>query len=154
MKVKAFCLMMLVACNWACAQTTAMLPNKTAHLSRKMIVQSSSAQVSLGKVDLVVTPLTHKGNLYHGTYQIKVFLYDYKNEKGTLKMEAPKDSVFNLSKGIPMRFTGKATNIKTGEVKVVTGKATPSTIDRGTVMVSIATDNGLMVFNTSYRFVK
>src|SRR5215210_5484062 len=33
------------------------------------------------------------------------------------------------------------------------GKATPSDADRGTVTFSISTDNGEMVFNTSYRFL-
>src|SRR5215210_2594301 len=33
------------------------------------------------------------------------------------------------------------------------GKATPSDADRGTVTFSISTDNGEMVFSTSYRFL-
>ena len=152
MKVNAFCFIMLVACNCANAQLAAILPNKTAQVNRKMFVESSSTQVSLNKVDLIVNPLTHKGNYYLGSYQIKVFPYDYKNEKGTLKIEASNDSVFNLSKGISLSFTGKATNTKSGEVKVITGKATPINIDRGTAMVSIVTANGLMVFNTTYHF--
>jgi hypothetical protein len=119
-----------------------------------MFVDSSSTKVSLGKVNLIVNPLTHKGNFYLGAYQIKVFPYFFKNEKGALKMEASKNSVLKLSKGIPMNFTGTATNNKTGEMKIVRGKATPLTIDRGVAMFAIITDNGLMVFNTSYHFAQ
>ena len=56
--------------------------------------------------------------------------------------------------GIPVKFTGTATDNKKGKSKVITGTATPSTHDKGSVTFSVQTDNGLMAFNTSYHFGK
>ena len=133
------------------AQTCAMPVKKAAVISPMMFVDPSSTKVSLGKVNLIVNPLTHKGKFYLGVYQIKVTPYFFKNEKGTLEMVASDDSIHKLAEGIAMEFTGKATNDKDGTQKAITGKATPTTKDHGTATFSIATDNGLMVFNTSYR---
>jgi len=128
------------------------LANKPGSIHRVMIVDPSSTRVSLGKVSLIVSPLTHNGKVYIGEYQIKVMPYFLKNEKGTLELEASDDSMREFMGGSPIKFIGKATNSKKSKPKIIIGKATPSTNDRGTVTFSIVTDNGLMVFNTSYHF--
>ena len=57
-----------------------------------------------------------------------------------------------LDEGKPADFTGTAINSADGTAKAVTGKATPSDTQRGAVTFSISTDNGPLVFNTSYHF--
>jgi hypothetical protein len=46
----------------------------------------------------------------------------------------------------------RAVTRKDGKIHVVLGKATPPSGDRGSVTFSIITENGKMVFNTSYHF--
>ena len=53
-----------------------------------------------------------------------------------------------------MTFTGKARSNKTGKLKVITGTATPSEKDKGSLIFSLETDNGPMVFKTFYHFAK
>ncbi|MEA3186956.1 MAG: hypothetical protein QOD99_786 [Chthoniobacter sp.] len=118
----------------------------------KLIVHPTSTTVSLGKANLTVDPLVHEGEFYTGDYQLKVVPYFFKSEKGKLKLEASDDTVHKLLEGVAVKFAGTATSSKEGEVKVVVGKATPSTKLRGSVTFSIVTENGPMVFNTDYHF--
>ena len=119
-----------------------------------MFVDPSSTTVSLGKVRLNVSPLSQKEAAYTGNYEIKVTPYFFKSEKGGLLLVPSGDLVAALAQGKAVEFTGKATNHANGKSKVVRGKATPATADRGTVTFSIPTDNGEMVFNTSYHFAR
>ena len=122
-------------------------------VTRKLFIDPSSTSVALrGKASLIVSPLTHRGGNYVGTYQLKVRPYYFKSEKGTLLLAASDDSVRKLQAGTAINFTGKAVTRKDGKTHVVLGKATPSSGDRGSVTFSIITDNGKMVFNTSYHF--
>jgi hypothetical protein len=121
-------------------------------VTRKLFIDSSSTSVALGKASLIVSPLTHRGGNYVGTYQLKVRPYYFKSEKGTLLLAASDDSVRKLQAGTAINFTGKAVTRKDGKTHVVLGKATPSSGDWGSVTFSIITDNGKMVFNTSYHF--
>ena len=120
--------------------------------SRRMFVEPSSSSVALGRANLVVTPLCVNATSYAGKYQLKVTPYFFKSEKGTLILAAPEVSTEKLAAGNPVEFTGKATNTGNGKVKAITGKITPANKDCGAVTFSVSTDNGLMVFNTSYHF--
>jgi hypothetical protein len=121
-------------------------------VTRKLVIDPSSTSLTLGKVSLVVSPLTHRDGNYVGSYQLKVRPYFFKSEKGTLLLAASDDSVRKLQAGTAIDFTGKAVTRKDGKTHVVLGKATPSSGDRGSVTFSIITENGKMVFNTSYHF--
>jgi hypothetical protein len=101
---------------------------------------------------LIVSPLTHRDGNYVGDYQLKVRPYFFKSEKGSLLLAASDDSVRKLQVGRAIDFTGKAVTRKDGNTHVVLGKATPSSADRGSVTFSIITENGKMIFNTSYHF--
>lgn len=121
--------------------------------TRKLFIDPSSTSVPLrGKASLIVSPLAHRDGNYVGDYQLKVRPYLFKSEKGTLLLAASDDSVRNLQAGTAIAFTGKAVTRKDGKIHVVLGKATPSSRDRGSVTFSIITENGKMVFNTSYHF--
>jgi hypothetical protein len=121
-------------------------------VTRKLFIDPSSTSLALGKASLIVSPLTHRGGNYVGTYQLKVRPYFLKSEKGTLLLASSDDSVRKLQAGTAIGFAGKAVTSKDGKTHVVLGKATPSSGDRGSVTFSIITDNGKMVFNTSYHF--
>ena len=130
--------------------------NSTAETSNpvawKLSIDPSSTSVALGKASLIVSPLTHRDGNYVGDYKLKVRSYFFKSEKGTLLLAASDDSVRKLQAGTAIDFTGKAVTRKDGKTHVVLGKATPSSGDRGSVTFSIITENGKMVFNTSYHF--
>ena len=121
-------------------------------VARRLFIDPSSASVALGKASLIVSPLTHRDGDYAGDYQLKVRPYFFKSEKGTLLLAASNDSLRKLRAGTAIDFTGKAVTRKDGKIHVVLGKATPSSGDRGNVTFSIVTENGKMIFNTSYNF--
>ena len=87
LKATVFCIMMLAACNFASAQATAIIPNKAGFSIPRLFMDSCSSNVSLGKASLIVNPLTHAGKRYVGVYQLNVFPYFFKNEKGTLELK-------------------------------------------------------------------
>ena len=124
----------------------------SAPVTRKLFIDPSSTSVALGKASLIVSPLAHRGGNYMGTYQLKVRPYFSKSEKGTLLLAASDDSVRKLQAGTAINFTGKAVTRKDGRTHTVLGRATPSSGDRGSVTFSIITDDGKMVFSTSYHF--
>ena len=154
LKFSAFGLVMLSVANWAAAQTPAAPPDQPQPMNRRMFIDPSATTVSFGKASLIVNPLTRKGKLYVGDYQLNVVPYFFMSEKGALELEASDDTMHKLLAGIAAEFTGKATNNKNGKPKIVTGKAIPSSNDRGSVTFSVETDNGPMVFNTSYHFAE
>jgi len=131
-------------------------PNSTAERSgavtRKLFIGPSSASVALGKASLIVSPLTHRDGDYVGDYQLKVRPYFFKSEKGSLRLAASDDAVRKLQTGTAINFTGKAVTHKDGRTHIVLGRVTPSSADRGSVTFSIITDDGKMVFKTSYHF--
>jgi hypothetical protein len=118
----------------------------------RLFINPSSTSVKLGKANLTVSPLIAQNNTYLGDYRLKVVPYFFKSEKGRLVLAAPQDSYRRLTEGEAVEFSGVATNQKNGKTKVITGKITPSTVDRGQVTFWVATDNGKMEFNTVYHF--
>jgi hypothetical protein len=132
-------------------------PNLTAETSdavtRKLFIDPSSTSVALGgKASLIVSPLKHRSGNYVGDYQLKVRPYFFKSEKGSLLLAASDNAVRKLQAGTAINFTGKAVTRKDGRTHIVLGRATPSSGDRGSVTFSIITDDGKMVFSTSYHF--
>jgi hypothetical protein len=124
----------------------------SAALARRLVIDPSATSVALGKANLIVSPLTHRNGNYVGNYGLKVRPYYFKSEKGSLLLAASDDSVRKLQAGTAVNFTGKAVTQKDGRIHNVLGKATPSSPDRGSVTFSIVTDDGKLVFSTSYHF--
>lgn len=142
------------AANATQAQTPIPTASPAELAARRMFVDPSSSSVSLGKARLTVSPLSHKGGTYSGDYQLKVVPYFFKSQKGSLVLTTSEDLIRQLAQGETVGFTGKATNITDGTYKLVKGKATPLSEDKGVVAFSIQTDNGEMVFNTTYHFAR
>jgi hypothetical protein len=133
------------------AQAVAPL-SKSGSAIPRLFIDASSSTVSFGRASLTVDPLIYKSRLYLGDYQLSVFPYFFMSEKGRLELGAPDDTMQKLLGGTAVAFTGKASNNKQGKPKVITGKITPITKTQGSVTFSVVTDNGLMIFNTSYHF--
>jgi hypothetical protein len=121
-------------------------------ITRTLLIDPSSASIASAKASLIVSPLKHRSGNYVGDYQLKVRPYFFKSEKGSLLLGASDESVRKLQAGTAINFRGKAVTRKDGKTHTVLGKATPSSGDRGSVVFSILTDNGTMVFDTSYHF--
>ena len=130
---------------------TASPQGDVAKANPKLYVDVRSSGVSLGKATLNVDPLFHRGALYTGSYQLGVVPYIFLSEKGKLELDAPEDTMKKILGGVAVTFTGKASNDKQGKPKVITGKLTPADGSHGSVTFSVQTDNGPMVFNTSYH---
>jgi hypothetical protein len=111
----------------------------TAFSSRRLFIDPSSTSVKFGKASLTVTPLLPRDNAYVGDYQLKVVPYLFKSEKGRLFLAAPPDSYRQFLSGSAIDFTGTATNKKDGKIKMVKGKITPVSGDRGHVTFSVMT---------------
>jgi hypothetical protein len=118
----------------------------------KLFIDQSASSVSFGKAYLTVEPLIHKGELYVGDYKLSVVPYFTMSEKGVLELDASNDVMRKILAGNPTAFTGKASNNKQGKPKIVTGEITPTAKTQGSVTFSVQTDNGPMLFNTSYHF--
>lgn len=147
------CLVLLSVVAVQAESQTVTFPTSNPKLAnRRMFVDPSSTSLAPGKASLVVSPLIYQKQTYAGDYQLKVVPFFYKSQSGKLSLAAPDDSVRRLATGLAVEFTGEAVNRKDGKIKVVKGKITPLTEDRGTVAFSIATENGELVFNTSYHF--
>ena len=145
-----FSLLLLFLARLAGAQTPAPPSSSPTPANRKMCVDPSESSVSLGKAYLTVNPLVLNGKLFVGDYQLKVVPYFFMSETGALELNVPSA----LSGTTPAAFTGTASNNKHGKPKIVTGRIIPSTHTQGTVTFFVETDNGRMVFNTSYHFAE
>ncbi len=93
-----------------------------------------------------------QGKVYVGNYQLKVIPYFFMSEKGVLQLDAPDEELQKLLGGAAVAFTGKATNNKNGPPKIISGKITPATKTQGAVTFSVQTDNGRMIFSTTFHF--
>jgi hypothetical protein len=118
----------------------------------RLFVDPCSAPIPFGRVSLVVSPLRYTGKTCVGSYRFKVFPYFFKNENGTLVLDASDGLIKTLMSGGPVRLVGKATNAKDGKVKNIVGKAIPGINQKGKVTFSINSEFGLIIFNTTYHF--
>jgi hypothetical protein len=98
-----------------------------------------------------VSGLTRDGGAFVGDYQIKVAPYFFKNETGKLTMLISDASLAKLTGNSAVEFTGRATTDGTNKSRPVRVKAVPTTRLGGALMISVATENGALVFDTSYK---
>jgi hypothetical protein len=98
-----------------------------------------------------VSGLTRDGGAFVGDYQIKVAPYFFKNETGKLTMLISDASLAKLTGNSAVEFTGRATTDGTNTSRPVRVKAVPTTRLGGALMISVATENGALVFDTSYK---
>jgi hypothetical protein len=148
--VFVFLLLGGISCSYAEGSNSTATSNAA---TPKLFINPSSTSVPFrGKASLIVSPLTHRNGNYVGDYKLKVRPYYFKSEKGSLLLVASDDVVRKLQTGIAIDFSGKAVTYQDGRTHIVLGRVTPSSADRGSVTFSIITDDGKIVFKTSYHF--
>ena len=119
----------------------------------KIVIEPSSASLTGGNATLTTTALNRKAGSYVGDYQLKVTPYFFKSEKGKLSIHVSDEMLRKLINGDAVSVTGKATTSGTAETRPITVRAIPLSSDRGSVTVAVLTENGKLVFNSSYRFL-
>jgi hypothetical protein len=119
-----------------------------------MEIEPCSASLAGGKAKLTTTALRREVAKYVGSYDIKVRPYFFKSEKGTLSFNVSDESMRTLTKGTAVDFAGRAVTSGTGKSRAVKVKVTPAGagLANGDLTISIATENGELVFITAYAF--
>lgn len=120
-------------------------------IASKLLVAPSSSQLAGGTAKLVVGVLSRDNSSYTGEYRIKVFPYFFKSETGKLLIRVSETSLRKMIEGDATSFAGRAITDGTGETRPVTAKVLPAAGDHGALTFTVATENGPLVFNTSYR---
>lgn len=123
----------------------------TGRVNSKLFVAPSSSKLAGGTAKLVVGVLSRDDTSYTGEYQIRVFPYFFKNESGKLLINTPETSLQRMIGGDTASFAGRAITDGTGETRKITAKVRPAASDHGALTFTVATENGPLVFNTSYR---
>ena len=99
--------------------------------------------------------LVRKNGTYASSYTANVFPYVFSNEKGTLAITLPDESLRKLERGEPVEFSGRAVNTD-GEERRIEGKATPDGTAgglKGKIKVRVFVSKRIeLIFNTGYRF--
>ncbi|MGI8431673.1 MAG: hypothetical protein ACR2MW_05190 [Chthoniobacterales bacterium] len=98
--------------------------------------------------------LRREGDNYVGNYRLKVFPYFFKSEKGRLSIRVSKPTLRRIRRGRAIIFAGQASAEGTALTRKIAGKATPSGKNAGALDFTITTENGPLVYKTSYRLVK
>jgi len=153
MNLRLATLGLLIAVNpWGAGGETAPAAKKSVPSLRKLFVEPSSSSLAGGTARLVLPALTRQPGTYVGDYQLKVTPYFFKSEKGKIVMIVSDQSLLKITQSVPVEFTGKAITAGTNKTRPITVKATPSASDRGALVITVKTENGPLVFATSYRF--
>ena len=120
----------------------------------KLTLVPSSTSLAGGKVRLATTELRRAAGKYIGEYQLKVVPYFFKSETGSLMITASDEALRTLAAGTAVIFGGKAVTAGTGKTRNIKVKATPAGADatKGSITISIPTENGELVFESEYTF--
>jgi hypothetical protein len=122
--------------------------------SRTLVVETSSMPVGGGKATLTIGALQRVATGYSGDYEINVFPYIFKNEKGKLAIVVSEEARAKFNQGKSAAITGTATtNGKKGETRRIDATVTPADADHGTLKLWFAADERTMTFMPAYHFV-
>ncbi len=121
--------------------------------SPKLMVAPSSSKLAGGTAKLDVAVLSRSGAAYVGGYRLKIFPYFFMNESGQLEIEVSDSQLQKMLGGGATSFTGQAQATGSEVVHKITAQATPGGDGRGALTFTVATHNGPLVFNTSYRVI-
>lgn len=116
----------------------------------KLIIGPSSTTAAGGTVHLNVGELNLIAGTFQGDYRINVVPYAFKNEKGKLTIEAPNDSLRKLTNQMAVDFVGKAIDTDAA-MRRIDGTITPTSHNKGTVLLWFVSGKKKMTFQTTYR---
>ena len=123
-------------------------------INSKLFIAPSSSKLAGGVAKLVVGPLRRDALEYVGDYRIKVIPYFFKNESGRLFIKVSERSLHRMVQGHVTGFSGHAETSGSGLTRKITARAIPTANGCGALTFTVATENGPLVFNTSYRIDK
>ena len=118
---------------------------------RSLTIAECELSLPLARVTLVPGTLTPQGDLYTGSYQVRVLPLPIGNESGRMSVRVPEEALRRLERGQTVTFTGEAVNQR-GLRRQVDARATPSGPDAGRVHLRITADGRRLVFDADYRF--
>jgi hypothetical protein len=117
------------------------------------MIESSSMPVGAGEATLIIGPLQRTNGIYSGDYNLKVFPWFLKNEKGRLAIVVSDESLAEAGQGRVVTITGTATTSgKGGRTRPVEVTATPEDINHGTLKVLFLAGSRKMIFEPAYHF--
>ena len=129
---------------------------KTATAGRILMIDPSSMPVAAGKATLIIGPLQRADGVYAGDYQMKVFPYFLKNEKGRLAIVVSDAALIAISQGKTTAITGTATTTgHGGRSRHIEATATPVDGNHGTLKLWFTTaENRKMTFTPAYHLAE
>jgi hypothetical protein len=121
----------------------------------RVTIEPTKTSIYIGTVSMTMPTFGRTNGTYESTYGAKVFPYFFYNEKGTLAIAMPDESLRKLERGEPVEFSGRAVNTA-GDERRIEGKATPEEASggrKGKIKVRVFVSKRIeLIFNTSYRF--
>jgi hypothetical protein len=129
------------------------IPAAPASTNLTLMIDPSSMPVDAGKATLTIGALQRVGGVYTGDYKVTVFPYFLKNEKGTLAIVVPDESLAKISQGKVVAITGTATTSgKSGSTRSIEATATPVDINHGNLKLWFMAGDRKMIFEPAYHF--
>ena len=120
-----------------------------------LVVAPCSVPVAAGTATLTIGTLQRTGDVYGGTYQMKVSPYYFKSEKGRLAIVVPEEALAKIRQGRSATVTGTATAIgKSGRVRHVDAIATPTDQKQGKLKLWFMAKDRMMIFEPAYHFAE
>ncbi len=146
-RLRAFILFVLSTVPWLRGGEAPLTP------FQRVEVAPTWTSIYIGTVSLKVPVLTRTAaGDFEATYVARVLPYFFYNENGRISIRVTDDLLRRLEGGEVVEFTGRAVN-EAGEVRGVTGKATPSDPRQGKIKVRVTVSPRIeLIFNTTYRF--
>ncbi len=114
----------------------------------KLVIDPSSTRMSLARCELTVGTLECKADALCGTYAIKVSPFAFKNDHGRLSLGV---DLQKMAQGQPVEFSGVATSARDAKTKPIKGRTKPEAGDHGLVSFTVTTEDGDLLFNSTYR---
>ena len=121
----------------------------------RVTIAPTRTSIYIGTVAMTMPTFVRQSGTYESSYAAKVFPYFFSNERGTLAIALPDESLRKLERGEPVEFSGRAVNTA-GEERRIEGKATPDESAgglKGKIKVRVFVSKRIeLIFNTSYQF--
>jgi hypothetical protein len=150
---QVFFLLALLAAVGGLAQAAPVAASSAATY-RILLIDPSSMPVAAGKATLIIGALQRANGVFTGDYQIKIFPYFLKNEKGRLAIIVSDKSLADVSQGKVAAITGTATTSGTGgKCRTIAATATPTDTHRGKLKLWFTAGDRKMTFEPAYHFV-
>ena len=146
-------LLVLLASGWADIGAMPASTNATP-ADRILVIDPSSMPIAAGKATLTIGVLQRADGVYSGDYNIKVFPYFLKNEKGRLAIVVSDELLDEINRGKVAGIVGTATTSGSGgRSRRIDATATPADINRGMLKLWFTTaGNRNMIFEPAYHF--